>query len=117
MTLIGSQNAYQLRGGFRPERGWWFEPLLADSVAVTAGEPAELNPWIRANHQVARHFVDVLQGNISAETGSALGLFDLERARQMELLFLPLWQSNRPRSSNDTGKHPTATAFDWKLSG
>ena len=115
MTLIGSQNAYQLRGGFRPERGWWFEPLLADGVAITDGEPAEVNPWIRANHQVAHHFVDVLQGNISAEAASAVGLFDLARARQMELLFLPLWQSHPLRSSH--GHRPTATAFDWKLSG
>lgn len=115
MTLIGSQNAYQLRGGFRPERGWWFEPLLADGVAITDGEPAEVNPWIRANHQVAHHFVDVLQGHISAETASAEGLFDLARARQMELLFLPLWQSHPPRSGHD--HRPASTAFDWKLSG
>ena len=115
MTLIGSQNAYQLRGGFRPERGWWFEPLLADGVAITDGEPAEVNPWIRANHQVAHHFVDVLQGHISTEAASAVGLFDLARARQMELLFLPLWQSHPPRNGHD--QRSASTAFDWKLSG
>lgn len=115
LTIIGNQNAYQLRGGFRPERGWWFEPLLSDGVAITEGEPAELNPWIRANHRVAHHFVSYLQGNVSAETGRALGLFDLERARQMELLFLPLWLAHKPRPNQN--KPTTTAAFDWKLSG
>jgi myo-inositol 2-dehydrogenase / D-chiro-inositol 1-dehydrogenase len=113
LTLVGSQNAYQLRGGFRPERGWWFEPLLADGIPVTPGEPAELNPWIEANHSVAAHFIRYLQGDITGEEAADHGLFNLERARQMEALFLPLWQLSTAKT--DAQESRAAVSFDWKL--
>lgn len=112
LTLVGSQNAYQLSGGFRPERGWWFNPLLEDDLPVTEGEPAAENPWIRANHEVARHLVAHLNGTLSAEEAASRGLFNLERARAMEALFLPLWQWAGQRTA--TSEQPSV-AFDWKL--
>ena len=112
LTLVGSQNAYQLSGGFRPERGWWFNPLLEDDLPVTEGEPAAENPWIRANHEVARHLVAYLNGTLSAEEAASRGLFNLDRARAMEALFLPLWQWAGQRTA--TPEQPSV-AFDWKL--
>ena len=112
LTLVGSQNAYQLRGGFRPERGWWFDPLLADDLPITPGEPAADNPWIRANHQVARHLVACLSGELTAEQAAEQGLFNLDRARAMERLFLPLWQWAGQAVA--TQSQP-ASSFDWKL--
>ncbi len=113
LTLVGSQNAYQLRGGFRPERGWWFDPLLADDLPITPGEPAADNPWIRANHQVAHHLVAYLRGELTAAQAAELGLFNLERARAMERLFLPLWQWAGQAAASSA---QPASSFDWKLS-
>lgn len=111
LTIVGSKNAYQLRGGFRPERGWWFDPLLADATAITPGEPITCNPWIRANHRVIQHFVECDQGTISQEEAYQLGMFDFARAKEMESLFLPLWLA--------AGQHQTETEtspqFNWHL--
>ena len=111
LTIVGSKNAYQLRGGFRPERGWWFDPLLADATAITPGEPITCNPWIRANHRVIQHFVECAQGTISQEEAYQLGMFDFARAKEMESLFLPLWLA--------AGQHQTETEtspqFNWHL--
>ena len=115
LLLIGSNNAYQLRGGFRPERGWWFEPLLEDGQPITAGEPVELNPWIRANHRVANEVVSVLTGQLSAAAGQAAGLFDVPRARAMEQLFLPLWQAAGTTTHTDTA--PVAAGLAWQVKG
>lgn len=115
LLLIGSDNAYQLRGGFRPERGWWFEPLLEDGQPITAGEPVELNPWIRANHRVANEVVSVLTGQHSAAAGQAAGLFDVPRARAMEQLFLPLWQAAGATTHTDTA--PVAAGLAWQVKG
>ena len=52
LTLVGSREAYQLRGGFRPARSWWMEPLMVDGVATGPAEPATEQIWLRANHRV-----------------------------------------------------------------
>ncbi len=111
LTIVGNKNAYQLRGGFRPERGWWFDPLLADAQAITPGEPVEDNPWIRANHRVMQHFVDCVQGNINAQDAHRLGMFNFARAKAMEELFLPLWQAAGQQKSQEE----QATEFNWRL--
>lgn len=111
LTIVGTKNAYQLRGGFRPERGWWFDPLLADSEAITAGEPVTENPWIRANHSVIQHFIECVEGKISHQEAHRLGMFNLDRAKEMEKLFLPLWHAAGQHQS----KESVAPQFNWRL--
>jgi len=93
ITLIGSKNAYQLRGGFRPDRQWWMEPLMVDDVAQSNGEAAEDAIWIRANHRVANALIAHQKGEINDQQAMELGLFPLQRALAMEQSLLPLWQA------------------------
>lgn len=109
---MGSQNAYQLSGGFRPERGWWFNPLLEDDLPVTEGEPAAENPWIRANHEVARHLVAYLNGTLSAEEAASRGLFNLERARAMEALFLPYGNGHNEPPRQNSPRSPLTGSYN-----
>ena len=113
LTLVGSKNAYQLGGGFRPERGWWFNPLLADDLPITQGEPTAKNPWIEANYQVIAKIVARAQNSAKGESIKECGLFDLQRACQMEQLFLPLWEASAHKEQNRT---PDKTAsFRWSV--
>lgn len=111
LTLVGSREAYQLRGGFRPARSWWMEPLMVDGVATGPAEPATEQIWLRANHRVADAVVRQLQGRLAPEAARALGVFDLARARAMEKLFLPLWRAwdqhlaQLTPSSSSSGKY------------
>ena len=107
LTVIGRRNAYQLRGGFRPERGWWFDPLLADGIAITSGEPVTENPWMEANYRVVAAVTTYLDGN-----GQDPRLFDISRARAMEKLFLPLWQADRSSASSSADAPQT---LHWAL--
>jgi Predicted dehydrogenases and related proteins len=113
MTLVGSQNAYQLTGGFRPERGWWFNPLLSDDLPITPGEPASNNPWMKANYEVMQQIVSSIGKRQTREGIYQQGLFDLARAQKMEQLFLPLWEAVADMQHSRT---PDNTAsFRWKL--
>lgn len=113
LTLVGSKNAYQLAGGFRPERGWWFNPLLCDDLPVTPGEPASENPWMRANYEVMQQIVSSIDKRQTREEICQQGLFDLARAQKMEKLFLPLWDAVADMQHACT---PDNTAsFRWKL--
>jgi predicted dehydrogenase len=93
ITLIGSKNAYQLRGGFRPDRQWWMEPLMIDDVAQGNDQAAEDAIWIRANHRVANALIAHQKGEINDQQAMELGLFPLQRALAMEQSLLPLWQA------------------------
>lgn len=105
VTIVGTANAYQLRGGFRPERGWWFEPLLADGHPISEGEPVHTNPWMEANYRVMAAVKAHLDGDVTEPR-----LFDVARARAMEKLFLPLWQADR-----STATHAADSGLHWAL--
>ena len=93
ITLIGSKNAYQLRGGFRPDRQWWMEPLMIDDIAHGNGEEAKDAIWIRANHRVSNALIKHQKGEINDQQAMELGLFPLQRALAMEQSLLPLWHA------------------------
>ena len=93
ITLIGSKNAYQLRGGFRPDRQWWMEPLMIDDIAHGNGEEAKDAIWIRANHRVSNALIKHQKGEINDQQAMDLGLFPLQRALAMEQSLLPLWHA------------------------
>ena len=54
-----------------------------------------------------------VRGELTAAQAAEQGLFNLERARAMERLFLPLWQWAGQAAA--TSAQP-ASSFDWKLS-
>lgn len=93
ITLIGSLNTIQLRGGFRPDRHWWMEPLMIDDVSTGVGDLASDNIWINACHTVAQTVVDVESGKQSRQSAEKIGLFPLKRALKMEETLMPLWKS------------------------
>ena len=93
ITLIGSKNAYQLRGGFRPDRQWWMEPLMIDDIPHGQGESAKDAIWIRANHRVAKALIDHQNHDLTDQQALELGLFPLQRALAMEQSLLPLWKA------------------------
>lgn len=113
LTLVGTKNAYQLGGGFRPERGWWFNPLLADDLPISQGEPAVNNPWLEANYKVIAKIVANHRERSENPSINEAGLFDLQRALKMEQLFLPLWEASANHAQIRT---PDNTAsFRWSL--
>lgn len=93
ITLIGTKNAYQLRGGFRPDRQWWMEPLMIDDIAHGQGEESKDAIWIRANHRVVNTLIQYEKKEINEAESIALGLFPLQRALAMEQSLLPLWHA------------------------
>lgn len=113
LTLVGSKNGYQLTGGFRPERGWWFNPLLCDDLPVTQGEPTSENPWMKANYQVMQQMVSGINTHQTREEINKKGLFDLNRAQEMEKLFLPLWDAVAELQQSRT--EDKTASFRWKL--
>ncbi len=91
ITIIGSKNTCQLRGGFRPDRQWWMEPLMLDDQAYGLGEPSEDSIWIRANHRVSEAMIAHQTGIMSDKEAKDVGLFPFDRALEMEASLLPLW--------------------------
>lgn len=112
LTLVGSQTAWQMQVLFQPELGWWVNPLWENDVAITTGEPASTSPWIQANHRVAAHFVQYLQGEISREQAWQEGAFPLERAIAMETLLMPLFRDCGQHKATDSA--PVSDGLKWK---
>lgn len=110
LTLVGQQDSCQLRGGFRPNRGWWMEPLMVDDLPVTDGEPAEQQIWLRANQRVVATLCSHLRGELTLAQAQQAGLYDLERAYQMEALFLPLWQAGAQQQAKS---QVSDAPFSW----
>lgn len=113
LTLVGSQNAYQLRGGFvRNAAGGSIPCWKTICPSPRVSRPPTIPGSAPASIRFARHLVSCLSGELTAEQAAEQGLFNLDRARAMESLFLPLWQWAGQAVA--TQSQP-ASSFDWKL--
>ena len=111
ITIIGSLNSIQLRGGFRPDRQWWMEPLMIDDIPQGNGAPSTTPIWINACHDVAKMVIDVESGVISKKEAEKSGLFPLSRALAMEETLMPLWKSLSHYEQTPT----LAGAMNWQI--
>ncbi len=91
LKLVGERASLDLRGGYRPDRAWWFEPLRLDGEACGSAEhSADEDIWFRANRRAVALFCAVLRGEISRQDALGQGGFDLTKALAMERMLTPL---------------------------
>jgi len=89
--LVGERALARLSGGYRPERQWWFEPVLLEGEPVTEGEYSQTEDiWFRANRRAVGQFCAVVRGESGREDALARGSFDLEKAVGIERMLAPL---------------------------
>lgn len=72
-----------MRGRYRPEEPWSYDPVLLDGEAINAGEWSASDCWLDANAASVRAIVDRFRG-----VGAAAPLFDAGAALMIEDVLL-----------------------------
>lgn len=100
VDLLWASHSLSLAGRYRPGQPWQYDPVLLDGQAITGGESSPTDCWMDANAASVRSMLAVFRGGTSWDAGLANGLFDVDKALQLEAV---LQDEPAPRRASGPG--------------